>query len=29
LVKMPGVGHFPHLEEPEAFASEVLAFLKS
>jgi pimeloyl-ACP methyl ester carboxylesterase len=29
LVKMSGVGHFPHLEEPEAFASEVLAFLKS
>lgn len=28
LVKMPGVGHFPHLEDPDLFASKVLAFLQ-
>lgn len=28
LVVMPGVGHFPQLENPEGFASAVMAFLK-
>lgn len=29
LVKMTGVGHFPHLEDHELFARKVLSFLKS
>jgi pimeloyl-ACP methyl ester carboxylesterase len=29
LVPMPGVGHFMHLEAPEAFAARVIEFLKA
>jgi pimeloyl-ACP methyl ester carboxylesterase len=29
LVKMTGVGHFPHLEDHDLFARKVLGFLKS